>query len=86
MAGPTLLFHSAATLALTGAEFAASVDGKPIPMWQAVSVAAGSTLAIGLVAIYRALCSRKMNLLARAIVNLHVFLSVCESCACDSVH
>jgi urea carboxylase len=42
--GPTLRFNIAATIALTGANIDAKLDGKPISQWQMVSVPAGSTL------------------------------------------
>ena len=45
--GPTLRFETAADVALCGAPFAAHLDGAPLPLWRAVSVAAGSVLHIG---------------------------------------
>jgi urea carboxylase len=42
--GPTLRFRSDATIAITGADFGPRIDGSPVPMWQAIDVAAGSTL------------------------------------------
>jgi urea carboxylase len=42
--GPTLRFNIAATIALTGANMDAKLDGKPISQWQAVTVPAGSML------------------------------------------
>lgn len=47
VSGPTLRFGSATTIALTGAPMEATLDGQPVPYWQAVDVAAGATLAIG---------------------------------------
>jgi urea carboxylase len=44
--GATLRFHSAAVICLAGAEMTASIDGIAVPYWQAISVAAGSTLKI----------------------------------------
>ena len=44
VAGPTLLFHRAATVCLTGADMSAHLDGTPVPPWAVVEVAAGSTL------------------------------------------
>jgi len=46
-AGPTLRFDAAARICLAGAEFAATLDGEPVPVWQPLAVAAGQTLAIG---------------------------------------
>lgn len=45
--GPTLRFHSRATIALTGADCAATLDGEPVSYWQPVTVNAGQTLALG---------------------------------------
>jgi urea carboxylase len=44
LVGPALRFNHAATIALTGADMAASVDGAAVPRWRAVPVAAGATL------------------------------------------
>ncbi|MEP6867331.1 MAG: urea carboxylase [Novosphingobium sp.] len=46
-AGPTLLFNTAATVCLAGADFAAKLDGEPVPRWQSVTIEAGQTLHIG---------------------------------------
>jgi urea carboxylase len=48
--GPSLLFHSAVTIALTGADMQATIDSIPVPQWQPVDVAAGATLRMGAVA------------------------------------
>jgi urea carboxylase len=42
--GPTLRFRCDAVIAITGADFAATLDGVPLPRWQAVAVKAGATL------------------------------------------
>ena len=47
VSGPTLLFHEAAQVVLTGPAVAAEMNGAPLPMWQVVEVPAGSTLKIG---------------------------------------
>ena len=47
--GPRLLFHTASSVCLVGAPCAADVDGAPLPMWETVDVAAGTTLTIGAV-------------------------------------
>jgi urea carboxylase len=49
LAGPTLKFNTAAIIAITGAAIPATIDGEPIPMWQAIAVKAGATLKIGTV-------------------------------------
>ncbi len=49
LAGPTLKFNTATVIALTGAAIPATLDGVPIPMWQAVPVPAGATLKIATV-------------------------------------
>ncbi|MFO6448409.1 urea carboxylase [Erythrobacter sp. NE805] len=45
--GPTLLFEAEATICLTGADFAATLDGAPVPRGEALPIAAGQTLAMG---------------------------------------
>ncbi|KAF0093599.1 MAG: urea carboxylase [Puniceicoccaceae bacterium 5H] len=47
LTGPTLKFQGATTICLTGAEIEATLDGTPVPHWQAVPVAAGATLTLG---------------------------------------
>lgn len=47
MNGPTLLFHSAQTVVLTGAAMQASLDGEPVAFNQAFTVAAQQVLKIG---------------------------------------
>ncbi|MFM2404868.1 MAG: 2-oxoglutarate carboxylase small subunit [Pseudomonadota bacterium] len=47
MAGPVLRFHCAAVVAVTGAPAPVTLDGQPVPMWQALAVPAGSVLAVG---------------------------------------
>jgi urea carboxylase len=42
--GPTLRFRSDATIALTGADFNARLDGIPVPLYTPVVVPAGATL------------------------------------------
>ncbi|RFA20831.1 urea carboxylase [Subtercola boreus] len=48
--GPTLRFSAPTLIALTGAPAAATLDGEPLPMWEPVEAAAGSVLAIGILA------------------------------------
>jgi urea carboxylase len=45
--GPSLKFHGAAIIALTGAPTDASLDGEPVPFWAPVTVAAGQVLKVG---------------------------------------
>ncbi|MCO8163687.1 urea carboxylase [Pseudomonas sp. 21LCFQ010] len=45
--GPTLRFHSAALIALTGADCPATLDGELVAYWQPVSVQAGQVLKLG---------------------------------------
>jgi urea carboxylase len=47
MGGPTLRFHVAALICLTGAQSAADIDGAPMSYWSPVAVAAGATLRVG---------------------------------------
>lgn len=47
LAGPTLRFNVDAVVAVTGAPAPLLLDGQPVPMWQALRVSAGSTLAVG---------------------------------------
>jgi len=46
LAGPTLHFHSAARIAITGADMQPSLNGEQIPLWSAVAIPAGSELAL----------------------------------------
>ncbi|GCB01981.1 urea carboxylase [Sulfuriferula multivorans] len=45
--GATLKFHCAATIALSGAPTAATLDGNPVAFWQAIKVKSGQKLVIG---------------------------------------
>jgi urea carboxylase len=45
--GPTLAFTAPARIALTGADFGATLDGVAVPIGQAIAVAAGQVLAMG---------------------------------------
>lgn len=45
--GATLKFHCAATIALSGAPTAATLDGEPVAFWQAIKVRRGQCLVIG---------------------------------------
>ncbi|MDX1589378.1 MAG: urea carboxylase [Oleiphilaceae bacterium] len=45
--GPTLRFNSATTVALTGADLSARLDGQPMPLNRAVPIQAGQTLKLG---------------------------------------
>ncbi|MGD9696976.1 MAG: 5-oxoprolinase/urea amidolyase family protein [Thermoleophilia bacterium] len=47
--GPTLRFDRAARVCLGGARMAATLDGRPVPWWRGVAVAAGQVLRIGAV-------------------------------------
>ena len=47
LTGPTLRFACEAIIALTGADFAARLNGDPVPRWQAVRVKADSLLELG---------------------------------------
>lgn len=42
--GPTLKFHRATVIALTGAEMQGKLDGVPLPLWESIAVNAGATL------------------------------------------
>jgi urea carboxylase len=44
LVGPTLRFHTDTVIALTGADMAATLDGAPVPRWQALRAGAGSVL------------------------------------------
>ncbi len=50
MSGPTLKFNTAAVIAVTGAELPVMLDGKPLALWQAHEIPAGSTLEMGAIA------------------------------------
>ena len=45
--GPSLAFTAATRICLTGADFGAALDGAPVPLGQAIDVAAGQKLAMG---------------------------------------
>jgi urea carboxylase len=45
--GPTLRFACDTTIALTGADFRARLDGAPVARWAAVAVKAGGVLSLG---------------------------------------
>ena len=47
LAGPTLRFHTATTVAVCGAPAPVKLDGVPVPMWQTIAVPAGATLSVG---------------------------------------
>jgi urea carboxylase len=47
LTGPTVRFAREATIALTGADFGARLNGDPVPRWQAVRVKADSLLELG---------------------------------------
>ncbi|KRB98014.1 urea carboxylase [Hydrogenophaga sp. Root209] len=47
LAGPTLRFNTATVVAVTGAPAKLTLNGEPAPMWQAIKVPAGATLAVG---------------------------------------
>jgi urea carboxylase len=42
--GPTLRFACDTTIAITGADFGAQIDGTPVARWRAIRIAAGSLL------------------------------------------
>ncbi|MBR0115204.1 MAG: biotin-dependent carboxyltransferase family protein, partial [Firmicutes bacterium] len=45
--GPAIRFEEDEVIAIAGADMAPTVDGQPVPMWQAFCVPAGSTLTTG---------------------------------------
>jgi urea carboxylase len=45
--GPTLRFHFETDIALTGADFAARLDGQPVPQWEVIRIPEGSLLELG---------------------------------------
>src|SRR6266576_279697 len=47
ISGPTLRFSCDATVALTGADFGARLDDRPVPLWQSAFVRRGSVLELG---------------------------------------
>ena len=47
MTGPSLRFHTAARVVVTGAPAPVTVDGAAVPQWEPVAVPAGAVLAIG---------------------------------------
>ncbi|MAX32583.1 MAG: urea carboxylase [Halomonadaceae bacterium] len=47
LTGPTLRFHRATQIVLTGAALPATLDETPVAFWQVLDVPAGATLALG---------------------------------------
>ena len=47
--GASLRFDADSVIAVTGAEATATIDGNDIPMWETLTVSAGSTLEFGMV-------------------------------------
>lgn len=47
LSGPTLRFNTDTVVCLGGAELAATLDGNPVPYWQAFPIKAGQVLKIG---------------------------------------
>jgi urea carboxylase len=47
LAGPTLRFNASTVVAVTGAPAKVTLNGAAVPMWQAIDVPAGATLAVG---------------------------------------
>ncbi|KAF7550130.1 hypothetical protein G7Z17_g5922 [Cylindrodendrum hubeiense] len=47
LAGPALLFHEAAVIAVCGAELPLTIDGESRPMWSRIIVKQGQTLKLG---------------------------------------
>jgi urea carboxylase len=47
LTGPTVRFGCDTTIALTGADFGARLDGKPVPRWSAIRVKQDSLLELG---------------------------------------
>ncbi len=45
--GPSLEFRTATDFVIGGADFGATLDGEPVPMWTVVEAVAGSTLKLG---------------------------------------
>ena len=42
--GPTLLFEREAVIAVTGADMQPTLEGRPIPMWESITVSPGQSL------------------------------------------
>ncbi len=47
LAGPTLRFHTPATIMVTGAPVTVTIDGVPVHQWRPLQVAAGAVVAVG---------------------------------------
>jgi len=45
--GPTLVFNAATRICLTGADFGATLDDRPVPRNQPIAIAEGQTLSLG---------------------------------------
>ncbi|HSW12254.1 MAG TPA: urea carboxylase [Solimonas sp.] len=49
LTGAVLRFRAATQIVLTGADMGPRLDGRPVPMWQPLTVPAGATLSLGAV-------------------------------------
>jgi antagonist of KipI len=47
LVGPTIRFASRVTFALCGADFDATIDGEPVPLWRPVTIEPGHLLSCG---------------------------------------
>ena len=47
LVGGAFTFEDAAVIAVTGADFGASIDSVPLPMWSSIEIQSGQTVALG---------------------------------------
>lgn len=47
LVGGAFTFEAAAVIALTGADFSASIESVPLPMWSSIEIQSGKTVALG---------------------------------------
>lgn len=45
--GPTIVFESDTSIAITGGDLSPALDGEPVPLWETVNVRAGGRLSFG---------------------------------------
>ncbi len=81
-AGPSLRFMAPGVAAICGAEFAAEVDGKPVPLWQSFEVPKGATLSVAS-ARHHPPCPH-YDIIHRLVLSHHVHedLAMPNACVC----
>ncbi|WP_416137582.1 urea carboxylase [Halomonas sp. HK25] len=69
LTGPSLRFHRATQIALTGTALPATLDGEPVAFWQVLDIPAGATLKLG-----KAAAGARAYLLVRGGIDCPMYL------------